>query len=480
LRRRRTRFSLELMNGFPAQDEYDVVVMGGGSAGYAAARSAGSAGLRVLLADGATELGGLCILRGCMPSKSLLWAAEVRHLARSSGPLGLDIAHVDFNWSEVMDRKDALIREFADYRIQQLKNGPFEFAHAFARFLGPHELELSNGRRVRALHVIIATGSKPAPPPIPALGRIGAISSDDLIHLRKLPRSIIILGGGAIALEFAQLLARFDVEVTLIQRSQRLLSGFDPDLSGVAEQVLTDEGIRVFTGTELVDARIEGDSKVIVFRHNGTPTEARASEVLLALGRSPNTQSLNVAAAGVACSPQGRISADGRLRSTAPHIFAAGDCTGPHDIVHVAIQQAEIAAHNIARPDDPREFDPRLLIQVIFTDPQIACVGLSEREATARGISAISARYPFNDHGKSLIMQATRGFVKLLASPQTGEILGGACAGPVGGELIHEIVAAMFKRMTAQELAAMPHYHPTLAEIWTYPAEELAGQVAAK
>jgi pyruvate/2-oxoglutarate dehydrogenase complex dihydrolipoamide dehydrogenase (E3) component len=165
------------------------------------------------------------------------------------------------------------------------------------------------------------------------------------------------------------------------------------------------------------------------------------------------------------------------MQTSAPHIYAAGDCTGPHEIVHIAVQQGEIAGHNIAHPGQARRIDYRLLSHVLFTDPQIGTVGLTEKEAKARNVPCLAASYPFNDHGKSLIMDAKDGFVKLLADPKTGEILGGCCVGPMGGELIHEIIAAMAKRMTVHELAAMPHYHPTLAEIWTYPAEELAGRI---
>jgi len=187
----------------------------------------------------------------------------------------------------------------------------------------------------------------------------------------------------------------------------------------------------------------------------------------------------------------GRIVADEFMRTSSPHIYAAGDCTGPHEIVHLAVQQGEIAARNIAgRAGSPLpavsahgvkrptfRMDYRLLISVVFTEPQVAFVGLIEKEAKAGDIPFLAASYPFNDHGKSLIMEAKDGFVKLLADPKTGEILGGSCVGPVGGELLHEIVAAMAKRMTVHELAALPHYHPTLVEIWTYPAEELAGKI---
>jgi pyruvate/2-oxoglutarate dehydrogenase complex dihydrolipoamide dehydrogenase (E3) component len=174
---------------------------------------------------------------------------------------------------------------------------------------------------------------------------------------------------------------------------------------------------------------------------------------------------------------RGRIVANDLMQTSAPHIYTAGDCTGPHEIVHIAVQQGEIAAHNIAHPEAPQRMDSRLLTAVVFTEPQVAAVGLTEKEAAARKIPCLTASYPFSDHGKSLIMGAKDGFVKLLADPKSGEILGGSCVGPLGGELIHEIVAAMSKRMTVHELAAMPHYHPTLAEIWTYPAEELAARI---
>ncbi|MGB7767255.1 MAG: FAD-dependent oxidoreductase, partial [Verrucomicrobiia bacterium] len=202
-----------------------------------------------------------------------------------------------------------------------------------------------------------------------------------------------------------------------------------------------------------------------------------AEQMLFALGRVPNTASLGLENAGVK-SENGRIITNGKMQTSRPHIYAAGDCTGPHEIVHLAVTQGEIAAHNIANPNSPRQMDYRLLISVVFTEPQVAFVGLTEKEAKARGVPYLAASYPFNDHGKSLIMEAKDGFVKLLADPKSGEILGGSCVGPFGGELIHEIVVAMAKRMAVHELAATPHYHPTLAEIWTYPAEELAGQIS--
>jgi pyruvate/2-oxoglutarate dehydrogenase complex dihydrolipoamide dehydrogenase (E3) component len=222
-----------------------------------------------------------------------------------------------------------------------------------------------------------------------------------------------------------------------------------------------------------------GGQKEVFFEHEGETKRALAEEIFFALGRVPNVGSLALDKAGVQLE-YGRIVTDREMQTSAPHIYAAGDCTGLHEIVHIAIQQGEIAAHNIAHADHPKTVDYRLLTEVVFTDPQIASVGLTEKRAHVRNIPYLTAKYPFNDHGKSLIMEAKDGFVKLLAEPQTGEIIGGACVGPMGGELIHEIIAAMHKRMTVHELAAMPHYHPTLAEIWSYPAEELAAQVTGK
>jgi dihydrolipoamide dehydrogenase len=457
--------------------DYDVVVLGGGSAGYAAARTAAGAGLKTAVIEGGREVGGLCILRGCMPTKALLYTAEVIHLASQAGPWGIRAKNVNFDFAKVMAHKDALIKDFADYRRQQLAGGKFKFIRANAWFVDTNTVELSNGKKLKAKNFIIATGSSVAPPPLPSLHKVGGLTSDDALTLTRLPESLIVLGGGLIACEFAQFFARFGVQVTLIQRSGHILREFDTDAGIEMEKVFRREGIQVFTGTRLVEARRKGKLKTVSFEHDNQTVSISAEEILFALGRVPNTAALGLAKAGVA-TDGGRIVANDLMQTSTPHIYAAGDCTGPHEIVHLAVQQGEIAAYNIAHASAPRRMDYRLLIAVVFTEPQVAFVGLTEKEAKTRGISYLAASYPFNEHGKSLIMEAKDGFVKLLAEPKSGEILGGACVGPMGGELIHEIVAAMAKRMTVHELAVMPHYHPTLAEIWTYPAEELAAQIS--
>jgi dihydrolipoamide dehydrogenase len=455
--------------------DFEVAVIGGGSGGYAAARSTTAAGLKTVVIDGASELGGLCILRGCMPTKALLYAAEVMHLASHSEPWGIR-ADVTFDFAKVMARKNAMVKEFADYRAQQLTAGKFELIRAMARFTDPHTLTLSNGRTLTAKHFVLATGSTVAPSPLRQLNDVGYLTSDSALQLTRLPRSIIVLGGGAVALEFAQFFARFGVKVTVIQRSPHVLHEMDSDAAAVIEEVFRREGIMVYTDTKLTDARRLGSSKEVFFEHRGEPARALAEEIFFALGRIPNVAPLGVDKIGVELE-YGRIVTNHHMQTSLPHIYAVGDCTGLHEIVHIAVQQGEIAALNIASPAQMKSMDYRLITEVVFTDPQIASVGLTEKRAHVRNVPYLTAKYPFNDHGKSLIMEAKDGFVKLLAEPKTGEILGGACVGPVGGELIHEIIAAMHKRMTVKELAAMPHYHPTLAEIWTYPAEELMEQV---
>ena len=456
--------------------DFEVAIVGGGSAGYAAARTAHDAGLKTVVIEGGEEVGGLCILRGCMPTKALLYAAEVLHLASHPQIWGIRTENAGFDYAKVLARKNAMIEDFAGYRRSQLESGRFEFIRANARFTDPQHLFLSNGRTISARYFVLTTGSSITPSPLPFLNELGFITSDEALIMPKLPESIIVLGGGLVAVEFAQFFTRFGVKVTMIQRGSQLLKGFDADASEAIEKVLVREGVSLFKDSKLLGGRCEQGRKELTFQHGDQQSTVAAEQIFYALGRSPNTRGLDLANAGVATDGL-RIITNDEMRTSASHIYAAGDCTGPHEIVHIAIQQGEISAHNIAHPERHRKMDYRLLISVVFTEPQMAYVGLTEKEAKAANRPYIVASYPFADHGKSMIAEAKDGFVKLLADPVTGEILGGACVGPEGGELIHEIVAAMYKRMTVGELAVMPHYHPTLAEIWTYPAEELASQI---
>src|SRR5205814_1425613 len=245
------------------------------------------------------EVGGLCILRGCMPTKALLHAADVIHLARHADTWGIRSPQVGFDFAQVMARKNALIKEFADDRVHQLTSGKFKFIRAPARFSDSHTVALGSGETLTASHFIVSTGSVVSAPPLPQLQEMGYLTSDEALALTRPPQSLIVLGGGAVAVEFAQFFARFDTQVTLIQRSEHILSDFDADAAAVLEKVFRREGMAVHTGTRLVDAWRDGALKGITFEQGGETLRVAAEEILFALGRSPNTAGLRLERAGV-------------------------------------------------------------------------------------------------------------------------------------------------------------------------------------
>jgi len=294
---------------------------------------------------------------------------------------------------------------------------------------------------------------------------------------------MIVLGGGAIALEMACYLEGLGKKVTVIQRSARVLTGTDPDIAEALETALNErENLDLYTGTSIT--RVSRDEasglKTIHFTHVGEEKSVSAEEILQALGRTANTAGLELPTAGVAVDQRtGKVICSPDQRTSVNHIFAGGDVCGPHEIVHLAIEQGEIAAHNAAvllgvLSSPIRNIDYRLKLLGIFTDPEVATVGLSEAEARAAGREIGVASYPFNDHGKSIVRGETHGLVKMIADAGSGEILGASVVGPEAVEIIHEVVVAMHFHSTAAEFLKIPHYHPTLSEIWTYPAEDLS------
>ncbi|NKB69710.1 MAG: FAD-dependent oxidoreductase [Candidatus Latescibacteria bacterium] len=454
--------------------KHDLVVIGGGSGGYAAARTAHEAGANVAIVDPG-PLGGLCILRGCMPTKTILRSSDIISLMRRAPEFGLLPVEPGADLAAIIQRKRRLIKEFADYRIEQLRDPRFTLYEERAVFTGPQQIQ-AGPHAIAADHWVVATGSTVSHIPIPGLDQVGYITSDEALEMEEQPASMLVLGGGAVALELAQFYQRIGTQVTLIQRSHHILSEGDEDLARPVEKRLREEGMEVFTGTQLHRFSAEEGVKTAHFSHQGEEKSARADLILQALGRRPNIEGLGLEAAGVE-TEHGRIAVDGAMRTSQPHIFAVGDVNGLHEIVHIAIEQGEIAAHNALHPNAVRRMDDRLKAQVVFTDPQVAVVGLSEKECQEEDIPYLVADYPFDDHGKSMTLGELHGHVKLLCHPDTGELLGGHIVGPEAAELIHELIAVMYFKGTVADLARIPHYHPTLAEILTYPAEELAEQI---
>jgi pyruvate/2-oxoglutarate dehydrogenase complex dihydrolipoamide dehydrogenase (E3) component len=460
------------------RQHYNFIVLGGGSAGYAAARTAREHTDRVAVVDGAPELGGLCILRGCMPSKTLLYSAEVLHLAQHGARFGLDIPSARASVPALHARKRRLTAEFADYRASQLESGQFDLFRHHARFTGPQEITLADGAILTADHFLIATGSVIQRPPLPGLDRVPSLTSDDILDLDHLPPSVLVLGGGVVACELAQFLLRIGSKVTVIQRGPRLLKDSSPEASHVLQETFHAEGMEIFTGTHIEEISLKADGSVrVTFTQDGQPVVREAAILFNALGRTPNTAALGLNAAQVALTADGHVKTDPFQRTSNPAIYAAGDCTGPHEIVHVAILQGEIAArHALNRPATPVNEDH--LVKIVFTDPQVATAGVSEKQLHARGIPFLSATYPFADHGKSILMEAKRGYVKIFARKPDGLLLGAECVGRDASELIHAVAVALPLHATVHDLLKTHWYHPTLSEIWTYPLEECAVALA--
>jgi len=458
--------------------EYDFAVIGGGSGGYAAARTAASLGLSTVVIEGGEKVGGLCILRGCMPSKTLIESANRYRTLRHASEFGLKAEGISHDAAAIIARKDRLIGEFADYRREQLEGGAFEFIRGRAEFLDPRCLRVAlhgGGEKIISLKSgCIATGSVINRPPVPGIDL--CITSDDLLEMTAIPASVIVLGGGPVALEMAHYLEALGSRVTILQRNTQLLTGSDRDVAEAMAEGFRRRGIGVLCGTSLHAIERAGDGMVVRFEQGDGELSLKAEVVLNALGRRPALAGLDLEKAGVALEGHA-ICTDLEQRTTARHLFAAGDCCGPYEVVHIAVSQGETAAKNAAallKGGKPVSLDYRLKLFACFAEPQMAACGMGEQEARESGAQVITASYPFNDHGKSLVMGETDGFVKLVADARGGRILGGSAVGPHASELIHEIVVAMAFNATAGQLALVPHYHPTLSEIWTYPAENIA------
>jgi pyruvate/2-oxoglutarate dehydrogenase complex dihydrolipoamide dehydrogenase (E3) component len=458
------------------QTSYDLIVVGAGSGGYAAARTARDLGASVALVDRG-PLGGLCILHGCMPSKTLIATSDAAYEVDHAHELGVvaNRAAVDFPF--VMARKKEIITGFTDYRTAALETFPVFTGDA--HFESPEDLRVGDVL-LRGGSFVIGTGSVVAPPVIPGLADAGFIDSDAALELDAPPKSMIVLGGGYVSTELGQFFARIGSAVTVIIRGTQLLSSEDADVGEALTEYLRGDGIRIETRALVQRVSVRADGlKVVHFLRAGREEEAAAEEIFYALGRIPNIDGLGLENAGVRAHKIRGIEIDQTMRTSNRNIFAVGDVTGQFLLVHVAIQQGEVAARNAIRRADERIDYSLSKAHTIFSDPQVAVAGETEKELLATGVAYLKATYPFSDLGKAISIGKTKGFVKMLASPLDGKILGVAILGAHASDLIHIPLAAMAFNATVFDYVKIPHLHPTMAEILTYPAEELAETIGA-
>lgn len=458
------------MNNQP--NRFDLVVIGAGGAGSTVAAEAIARGGRVAMIE-RWRVGGTCLNVGCDPTKTMVRSAEVLHLAREAARFGVRVSRAEGDWAATMRRVASVIDTIrGGDGDQNVRDSGVVLYKGQARFVAPHEIEV-DGDILHADKVIIATGAVEKVPPIPGLREAGFITNVQAVALPELPQSLAIIGGGVIAVEFAQIFARFGVAVTIIGARDRILPREDPDLTTMLRAVLEREGVRVETGARVQRVElVDGRKRLLAIREAET-IEVEAEEILLATGRVPAIAGLNLEAAGVAYDEHG-ITVDDELCTSAPHVWAVGDVTGVQLFTHVADYQARIAEHNALSGMPSRRADYRVVPWVTFTDPELARVGLTEPEARAAGYDVKCAVVKMCDMARALTAGETDGMVKLVADRATGQLLGGHILAARGGELLPEVALTMRLRLPVSAIAETIHAYPTLSEAVFWAAFELA------
>lgn len=455
--------------------DYDVVVLGGGSAGTAAARAARAAGARTAMVNDG-ELGGLCILRGCMPTKTLLASAHALHEASHAEPLGIRLegkAVADFQ--TVMNRKDALVERFQRAKIAGVEAQDYEVIFGRARFEEGGGVDV-DGRRLTAAAYVVATGSSPTVLPLPGLDQARLLTSDDVLRLRSLPESLVVQGAGPIGLEFAQFFARLGTRVTLVNRSP-LCFRYDLEAGEELGRALAEqENLELAVPGRIRGIRKDGEGAVFTVETAGEIRERRADALLMAAGRHAALDGVGLEHVGLE-DAGGYLGHDEHMRTSNPDVFVAGDATGEFQILHLANQEGAVAGHNAAGGSPERVMDYRLKMAVVFTDPPFAQVGITEREASAAGRRIVVGRARFPETGRAITMGVQHGIWKLFADADTGEILGSVVLGPRADDLVHLVSTLMGFRADVTRIPELPWYHPTLSEVMLDLYRDVARQL---
>ncbi len=439
---------------------WDVIVIGSGQAGVPLATRLAAAGKKVLIVEKGA-FGGTCVNVGCTPTKTMVASARAAHVARRAARLGVHAGEVRVDLAAVVDRKDAIVRQWSEGVRRRLEKAGERLAirSGHARFVGERTIEV-NGERHVGDAIVVNVGARPDAPPVRGLADVPWLDSTRIMELRALPEHLVSLGGGYIACEFGQMFRRFGSRVTIVHRGKNLLSREDPDVAGALEAAFRDEGIELALGAEAESVARDGDGIAVTLRGGGT---VRGSHLLVAVGRRPNTDDLGCEAGGIRLDERGSIVADDHYRTSARGVYALGDVIGGPQFTHNSWDDHRIL-YDLLMGKGDRGRRGRLVPYTVFTDPQFARVGLSEQEAKAKGIEHEVATMPFGWVARAIELDETAGIMKVVLDPKSERVLGAAIVGLEAGELIHIFVTLMNAGASARAIVDAQAVHPTLAE----------------
>jgi len=438
----------------------DAIVIGAGQGGGPLAGAFAKAGRRTLLVE-RTHIGGTCVNEGCTPTKTMIASGRVAHLAQRGKDYGVNTGDITIDLARVRERKRKIVAEFRNSSEQSIAKAGVEVEFGHARFVAPHtiEIEKPDGTQIEASAdiIVINTGLRPLVPNIPGLASVPYLTSTSIMELDLAPEHLVVLGGGYVGLEFAQLFRRFGSHVTVVHRGAQLLPREDPDIASAVADILTEDGI---------DVRLNTDTKSITRTANGRVElsgEIAGSHLLVATGRAPNTDDLGVAAAGIELDAHGFIKANDRLETTAPGVYVMGDVKGGPAFTHVSYDDFRILRSNLLRGGNA-SIKGRLLPYTVFLDPQLGRVGMTETEARAAGFDVRIASMPMSNVARALEMDESRGVMKAVVDGNTKLILGAAVLGIEGGEVAAMLQLAMMGSLPYTTLRDGMFSHPTLSE----------------
>ncbi|WP_242344308.1 dihydrolipoyl dehydrogenase family protein [Anaeromyxobacter terrae] len=440
--------------------DLDAIIIGSGQAGVPLATRLAKHGRKVLLAERA-ELGGTCTNTGCTPTKTLIASARAAHVARTASRLGVHVETVKVDFPAVIARKDAIVRHWQESIARRLVDAGanLRLVRGQARLVGERTVEVE-GERHRAATVILNVGARPVEPPIPGLGGVPWLDNRRVMELTEVPSHLVVVGGGYIGCELAQAYRRFGADVTIVEPGAHLLGHEDLEASEAIEGVFRDEGIALALGASVEE--VSGESGRITVRlSNGRALPG--SHLLVATGRRPNTDDLGADAAGVKLDRHGFVEVDDHYQSSAPGVYAVGDCAGGPQFTHAAWDDHRLLFDVLAGKRGRGRKD-RLIPYTAYTDPQVAGVGLTEREVKEKGVAYEVATWPFARIARAVETDEKAGVVKVLVDPVTERILGASIVGAEGGELIHVFAALMQAGAPARAVVDMETVHPSFAE----------------